>query len=286
MNGILWRWEERDFGFRFRDGEGRRAAEYYQARIVSQFYSVPRSLRKLKKARIDELVALITRPNSFRVVSNPWRNYERDWDWIETEDGICLNWAGCLDKEQVDRREDEGVQRAMELIAQLVERPEPAPVTVRFLRQLHIALMGEIYPFAGEWCTVNLHKGDGPTRWPLPPGGIQPVIDVFERDVLSRSPFISDDDEQIFAYVSEVMNEILAIHPVREGNGRTAFVIGNLILMQNDMLPLTTFERRSDETRYFAACEAGRIHKDYRPLAQLIGEWEAQALDRWRGTHG
>jgi cell filamentation protein len=246
MNGIIWRWEERDLGFRFRDGEGRRAGEYYQAGGASEFYSVPRSLRKLKKVRIDELVALVTKPNTFHVVSNLWRNYEREWDWIETEDGICLNWAGCLDKEQVDRREDEGVQRAMELVAELVQRAEPVPLTVSLFRQLHIELMGAIYPFAGEWRTVAIHKGDGPTRWPLPPGGIQPIIDVFERDVLSRSPFISDDDEQIFAYMSEGMNEILAIHPFREGNGRAAFLIGNLILMQNDMLPLTTFERRLD----------------------------------------
>jgi cell filamentation protein len=285
MIGIVWRWEERDFGFRFRDGEGRRATEYYQASKIGEFYSVPRSARKLKKTRIDELVALISTPNGFQVVANPWRNYGQGWDWIETEDGICLNWAGCLEKEQVDRREDEGVQRAMELVAELVERPEPVPLTVRLLRQVHMELMGAIYPFAGEWRTVALHKGDGPTRWPLPPGGIQPLIDVFERDVLSRSPYISEDDEQIFAYMSEVMNEILAIHPFREGNGRTVFVIGNLILMQNDMLPLTTFERRSDESRYFAACEAGRVHKDYGPLAQLIWEWEGQALDRWTDTH-
>jgi cell filamentation protein len=286
MNGVIWRWEERDFGFRFRDGEGRRAAEYYQAADAGEFYGVPRPLRKLKQARIDELVALATRPNTFHVVPNPWRNYEQDWDWIETEDGICLNWAGCLDKEQVDRREDEGVQRAMELVAELVQRPAPVPLTLRLLREFHIELMGAIYPFAGEWRTVHLHKGDGPTRWPLPPGGIQPVIDVLERDVLSRSPFISDNDEQIFAYISEVMNEILAIHPFREGNGRAAFVIGNLILMQNDLLPLTTFERRSDEARYFAASDAGRIHKNYGPLTQLIREWEAQALDRWGGRHG
>jgi cell filamentation protein len=285
MNGIVWRWEERDFGFRFRDGEGRRAAEYYQASNIREFYSVPRSARKLKKARIDELIALSNRPNGFHVIANPWRNYERDWDWIETEDGICLNWAGCLDKEQVDRREDEGVQRAMELVAELVERPEPVPLSVHLLRQVHIKLMGAIYPFAGEWRTVALHKGDGPTRWPMPLGGIQPLIDVFERDVLSRSPYISEDDGQIFAHMSEVMNEILAVHPFREGNGRTASVVGNLILMQNDMLPLTTFERRSDEPRYFGACEAGRIRKDYGPLAQLIQEWEAQALDRWTGTH-
>ena len=98
MNGIVWRWEERDFGFRFCDGKGRRAAEYYQAGKVVEFYSIPRSLRKLKKTRIDELVALATKPDTFNVVANPWRYYELEWDWIETEDGICLNWAGCLDK--------------------------------------------------------------------------------------------------------------------------------------------------------------------------------------------
>ena len=50
--------------------------------------------------------------------------------------------------------------------------------------------MGEIYPFAGAWRTVALHKGEGPTRWPMPPGGIQPLMEIFDRDVLSKSPVI------------------------------------------------------------------------------------------------
>ena len=146
--------------------------------------------------------------------------------------------------------------------------------------------MGAIYPFAGEWRTVSLHKGEGPTRWPLPPGGIQPVMDVLERDVLSRSPLLTEDDDEVFRYASEVMNEVLAVHPFREGNGRTAFIIGNLILMQNGMLPLTTYERQADEARYFAACDAGRVLKDYAPLAALLAEWEDRALARWRELHG
>ena len=74
--------------------------------------------------------------------------------------------------------------------------------------------MGAIYPFAGSWRTVALHKGAGPTKWPLPSGGIQPLMDVLERDVFVRSPCISDNDEEIFNYMSEVMNEMLAIPPV------------------------------------------------------------------------
>lgn len=284
MNRVLWRWQEKDFGFRFSNGKGKRASEFYQAHNLGEFYVVPAAQRKLDKERIDKLAGKALSHTSPReVVSNPWKNYESDWDWITTEDGICLNWAGCLDQEEINRREDEGVQRGMELVAELIQRPDPMPLSVYLLRQIHTQLMGVIYPFAGEWRTVSLHKGDGPTKWPLPPGGIQPLMDVMDRDVFSRSPVITDDDAEVFAYASEVMGEILAIHPFREGNGRTAFIVGNLILMQNDMLPLTTYERRSDEKRYFAACEAGRIRCDYAPLATLLAEWEDQALARWEG---
>jgi len=286
MNRIVWRWEERDFGFRFRSGRGKKAGEYYQARGANEFYVVPPSQRKLPKARIEELCRLVPEPARPSVVVNPWRNYERDWDWIETDDGIVLNYAGCLNKEEIDRREDEGVQRAMELVADLVEHPEPGPLTQHLIRKIHVELMGEIYPFAGEWRTVSLHKGEGPTKWPVPPGGIQPLINVLERDVLARSPVVSDNDEDIFEYASEVMNEFIAIHPFREGNGRAAFIVGNLILMQNSMLPLTTYERHSDENRYFDACETGRLQKDYQPLAKLLAEWEDQALGRWEAAHG
>jgi Fic family protein len=82
------------------------------------------------------------------------------------------------------------------------------------------------------------------------------------------------------------MNEFLAIHPFREGNGRTAFILGNLILMQNDFLPLNFYDRRTDEARYFAACESGRVHRDYSPLAQLIAEWEEATLVRWEAGRG
>ena len=286
MSRITWRWEERDFGFRFRSGRGRQSAEFYQARHVGEYYVVPKSQRKLSKASTDTIAKLVSPPATPRIVPIPWQNYDLDWDWIATEDGICLNWAGCLDQEELHRREDEGVQRAMECITELVQRAAPVRLSLDLIKQIHVHLMGNIYPFAGEWRIVSLHKGEGPTRWPLPPGGIQPLMGVFERDVLSRSPLLTEDDDEVFSYASEVMNELLAVHPFREGNGRTAFIIGNLILMQNEMLPLTTYERQADETRYYDACDAGRVLKDYAPLAALLGEWEDRALARWRRHHG
>ena len=80
--------------------------------------------------------------------------------------------------------------------------------------------------------------------------------------------------------------ELILVHPFREGNGRTAFIVGNLLLMQNDMPPLNVYNRRRDEKRYYAACEAGRIRKDYQPLATLIAEWTEEALNQWEESHG
>jgi cell filamentation protein len=286
LKRIRWRWEEKDFGFRFKTGKGTKARELYQGAEHNTFYIIPSAQRKLAKDRLNELDGQVMTPDGFDIVPSPWKNYEREWDWIETEDGLCLNYAGCLDREEIHRREDEGVGRAMEYVAALLDRPEPVPLTPAVIRRVHTELMGEIYPFAGEWRTVSLHKGEGPTKWPFPPGGIEPVMEVFERDVLGRSPFLSERDEDVFLYTSEVMNEVLAIHPFREGNGRTAFILGNLILMQNNMLPLDHYERRRDEDRYFRACEAGRIHADYRPLTDLIAEWETHSIERWEAEYG
>lgn len=284
MNNIRWRWEEKDFGFRFASGKGKSAGEYYQAANAGEFYIIPANQRKVSKDRLEQLG--VKMPTSPTVVASPWLDYHLDWDWIKTKDGICINYAGCLHKEEINRREDEGVARAMDLVASLLDRPTPVPITIALTRRIHTELMGEIYPFAGEWRTVALHKGEGPTKWPLPPCGIEPVMDVYQRDVLNNTPFVSADNDAICHFCSEAMNEFLAIHPFREGNGRTAFILGNLILMQNNLLPLDLYDQRRHQDAYYAACEAGRLQKNYVPLAGLISEWEEDALVRWEEANG
>jgi cell filamentation protein len=286
VSSIRWRWEEKDFGFRFRSGTGKGRAEYYQSAVPSSFYIVPTTQAKLSKERMDQLGADAKMPASAQVVASPWRDYHLGWDWVKTEEGICLNYAGCLHQEEINRREDEGVARAMEFVASLLGRSEPGPTSTPLIRQIHTELMGDIYPFAGEWRTVSLHKGDGPTKWPLPPSGIEPVMEIYERDVLSRTPFLSVNNDAVYLFCSEVMNELLAIHPFREGNGRAAFILGNFILMQNDLLPLDIYDQRRHRDAYYSACEAGRLHKHYEPLATLIGEWEEEAITRWEETNG
>ncbi len=281
MNGLEWRWEDRDFGFRFRNGTARNADELYQGRVPGEFYVVQRSLRKLPKEQADLIADGAELPTGPRIVAMPWQGYEREWDWISSDDGIPFNWAGCLDRDEISRREDEGVQRAMEFVIRLLQRDQPVPISGLLVQQIHVELMGTIYPFAGSWRTVSLHKGDGPTKWPLPVCGIAPIMEVLERDVFCKTPVVSDDDEEVFATVAEVMGELIALHPFREGNGRTSFIVGNLLLMQNGLLPMSAYDRRGDESRYYSACERARIYKDYEGLTSLLCEWQDRAITRW-----
>jgi hypothetical protein len=99
MSRVQWRWAERDFGFRFRGGGGKTRNEFYQASEPNEFYTVPAKFRKLSKERINELASQA--PTAPRVVPIPWKNYERDWDRIVTDDGLLLNFAGCLDPEEI-----------------------------------------------------------------------------------------------------------------------------------------------------------------------------------------
>jgi cell filamentation protein len=274
---MVWRWAEKDFGFRFRDGSGKRAAEYYQAGSPDEFYHVSSGQRKLNKARMEELAALVSPPTAPTVVANPWKDYGNvDLQQITTPDGDpCLNWAGCLSKEEIKLRETLGVSRAKEFVADLATHEDAVPITLDLIIRIHTEMFGDIYPWAGQWRTVSLHKGDGPTRWPLPPFGMEPVMEEFARDVLSQTPLLSEDDDTVIAFLARFLCDYLALHPFREGNGRSAFILGDLILLQNGLATLDSYNRIRDEARYFAACDSGRLN-NYAPLGELLTEWQAE----------
>jgi len=276
---IVWRWAVRDFGFRFCHGSGKKQAELYQAATPGEFYQIPAGQRKFKKDRIKELCALLPEPTSPTIVANPWRSYgDTDQQHVTGITGSpCINFAGCLNKEEIDSRETHGVNRAKEAIADIALRDDPAPITLDLIVRIHESIFGDIYPWAGKWRTVSLHKGEGSTKWPLPVTGMEPVMLAFEKEVLNRTPFLSDDDSEVFQFIAEFIGEFLALHPFREGNGRSAFILAELILLQNGLLPLNDYNRKSDEPRYFAACEEARLKKDYAALAFLIDEWETEA---------
>jgi len=270
---VKWRWPWRDLGYRFSVG-GRNAQDFYEGVGDGDYYAVPKRHRKVEKDVIALYYGDAKAPQGFRTIACPWKDYDCHWDKVVDADGWPLNYAGCLDHEEVRRQEDLGVARAWEFVTGL---RDDTPITVELVRDVHRELMGEIYPFAGEWRTVWLEKGG--TVWPLPPNGIAPHMAKLEAEQFSKTPFYESDKDVLCRFVAEVMNEVLAIHPFREGNGRTARVIGSLIFLQNDQPPIAEWEHGRDEAEYIAACKAG-ILKNHAPLATVLRRWLDAALER------
>lgn len=268
---MKWRWHWQDFGYRFSVGT-RSAQDFYEGLTDGDYYAVGKRQRKVPKDVIDLHYNGVKPPVSYRTVACPWKDYDRHWDEVVDGQGWPLNYAGCLDHEEVRRQEDLGVARALEFLAGL---HDDTPLTVDLVRDLHRELMGEIYPFAGEYRTVALSKGDA--HWPLPPDGIAPHMARLEERLFSRSPFSSTDRDALCRFVAEVMNEILAIHPFREGNGRTVRFVGSVVFLQNELPPISEWDREQDGDEYIPACKAG-ILRNHAPLAALLRRWLDAAL--------
>ena len=108
------------------------------------------------------------------------------------------------------------------------------PVTGNFdfehLKEIHIRIFKDIYPFAGEIRKCTLQKDD---HIFCNPDQIEPLI----NDVLNR---MNEDfkneiySKQEFAYkLAKYYYELIYVHPFREGNGRAIRVFIRDFVVQN-----------------------------------------------------
>jgi cell filamentation protein len=111
--------------------------------------------------------------------------------------------------------------------------------TSLILRDMHREWLGELYPWAGQYRVVEVAK-DG-FSWP-PAGRVSPNMGRFARSELrkytpcSRQP--ADDLQTLARKLAIVHGSLLLIHPFREGNGRLARWLADLMAMQAGFAPL------------------------------------------------
>ena len=104
----------------------------------------------------------------------------------------------------------------------------------------------------------------------------------FENGMLaSKTPCLPGKENRVFLDVAEVHAELLLIHPFREGNGRLARWLSELMILQAGLpLPIYQFTGRGsvkERERYLNAVKAGYIG-DYQPLVDFFTE----AVERGR----
>lgn len=186
-------------------------------------------------------------------------------------------------KRAMDRAEFEALLAAQD---RYLSRIGPdTRLTAEILRQMHRDWLSDIYEWAGRYRTVELVKGD--FRWP-PAFRVSQNMNAFEKGVLARcTPCRSGPLPEVARCLAGVHAELLLIHPFREGNGRLARWLSDVMVFQAGLPgPDYGFVGRGARRRraeYLEAVRRGYI-QDYEPLTAFFVEaFERRLRKRPRG---
>lgn len=172
---------------------------------------------------------------------------------------VLRNRLGITRKQEMDQAEYEALLRAQE---QWLNRVAAGTrFTAKMLCRMHKDWLGETYAWAGQYRSVNLSKGG--FTWP-PAGRVAPNMAAFEEGRLAQwTPCRPQELPTIARGMAEVHADLLLIHPFREGNGRLARWLADLMAAQAGLPPpeyrFTGRESRKEKARYLAAVQAGYL---------------------------
>jgi cell filamentation protein len=188
---------------------------------------------------------------------------------------VLKNLKGVKTKETMDELEILSLIEAQEHYLNRIDTE--AQFTAELICQMHRDWLGEIYPWAGQYRTVEMSK-DGFT-WP-PAHRVPENMARFEAQLLLKNtPFRCENLESATEILAPVHAELLLIHPFREGNGRIARWLNDLMCLQADLpqpdYGFTGENSTQNRERYLKAVILG-YECDYRPLATFFRE----ALER------
>ena len=192
---------------------------------------------------------------------------------------VLRNRLGITKKSAMDRAEYEALITAQE---QYVERVGPdTRFTAQIICDMHRVWLDGIYSWAGEYRTVELQKGT--FKWP-PAYLVAQNMTAFEADLLQRNtPCRPGTVQDVARRIAEVHAELLLIHPFREGNGRLARWLADLMALQAGCpAPEYNFEGKGQEkTRkfYLAAVTRGYA-QDYEPLTTFFTDAITERLEK------
>jgi cell filamentation protein len=147
-------------------------------------------------------------------VNQPPGPHEWTDPYRDPETGVLRNLLGITDPAVLEQADaDFSAVR----LAQLHRRDLPGDYDLAHLRRFHRVVFGDLYPWAGELRTVSIAKGD--------PFCLPQHIESFAHDTFTRlaaADYLRGLDRAEFIDgVTELLDDLNALHPFRDGNGRT-----------------------------------------------------------------
>lgn len=154
--------------------------------------------------------------------SNPKLKYRVPYS--EDYSDVLPNLLNIQTVEEINKKEFEGFLRAERLLVETLSIN--TIFNNKFIKQIHKLALQHLYKFAGKYRTVNLLKDN----FLFPPAKfLNESMTNFENNILRKIPQSYKNKRSLIKDIAAVHAELLFIHPFREGNGRTARILANLM---------------------------------------------------------
>ena len=196
------------------------------------------------------------------------------------EPGVLKNFLSIKSKEEIEALEATELERAeVELFKFYTAEHQ---FTAEDICNIHELWLGDIYPSAGKFRTVTVSKDGFPFA---APNYIPRLMQTLETKYLTiYTPCHFHSDEELTHALGVVHIELILIHPFREGNGRTARLLADLMSLQADRPPLNfaSIDRTQNEagfSHYIQAIQAGHCG-DFGPIQEIFKDILKDSVNR------
>ena len=184
---------------------------------------------------------------------------------------VLKNKLGIKYSDQMEAQKESELERAeLELFELFDENHQFTAIDICNIHQLWL---GDIYYFAGNYRTSNMTK-DG--HMFAAANRIEYYMEkVFQSDFLAKyTPCHYSDLNELALALGIVHVELILIHPFREGNGRVARLLTDLMASQArrpplNYLPIDKTENQQGFESYIRAIHAG-LNKNYEPIKDIF----------------
>ena len=178
---------------------------------------------------------------------------------------VLVNKLGITDLQEMNDLELDLLQQLYSAVLSEVEIDQV--ITVADVFEWHRKWLGNLYEWAGKERSVNVGKGDFHFA---AAGQIPYLLKKLDEKYLGQyTPCNRMNDEQLIEAIAIVQAEFILIHPFREGNGRIARLLANVMTLQANKpeLDFSSWDRNRDD--YFLAIQVA-MDRNYEPMKGFV----------------
>ncbi len=224
-----------------------------------------RPLNSLELAKIREAERVEAVYNSNAIEGNTLTLHETK---MVLEDGITIS-----NKKLSEYLEAIDLNEAMNFLEELVARENK--LTEFDLRQLHsLVLYGTNRNNAGQYRRVNVMIS-----------GSQHILPDLTIVAEKMHDFLQDyhltyDSKHPIVGAAAFHQQLTFIHPFTDGNGRTARLCLNFLLIQNGYLPVIVKATQESRKEYIESLEIAHTENNLQPFVEFIKQCAIESLKR------